>query len=76
MYTIILDDNKEYSIIKELKINGITYTLLSEVGEPTNICYRKIVTENNGDYYTRLNDEKEFDLVSMEFAKMMLEENK
>ena len=31
MYTVILDDNKEYTIIKELKINEITYTLFSEI---------------------------------------------
>ncbi len=76
MYTIILDDNKEYAIIKELKINDVIYTLFSEVEDPTNICYRKIVTENNEDFYERLNDENEFDLVSMEFAKKLLEENK
>ncbi len=76
MYTVILDDNKEYTIIKELKINEITYTLFSEIEDPTNICYRKIVRKNNEDFYERLKDEKEFNLVTMEFAKELLEENK
>lgn len=76
MYTIVLDDNKEYNIIKEMNIKGTTYTLFSDVNEPTNICYRKTVIENNEEFYERLEDEKEFKLVSMEFAKQILEENK
>lgn len=77
MYTIVLDDKKEYVIIKELEINEIPYTLFANVNDPSDICYRKTVTEDdNNKYYERLKDEKEFDLVSMEFAKKLLEENK
>lgn len=76
MYTIVLDDNKEYAIIKELIINETPYTLFASIDDPSDICYRKTVTEDNIEYYERLKDEKEFDLVSMEFAKKLLEENK
>ena len=77
MNTIILDDGIEYAIIKEEKINDITYTLFANVNDGEDICYRKTIIDEDGDEcYIGLDDEKEFDLVTMHFAKIILEENK
>ena len=51
-------------------------TLFANVNDAEDICYRKTITENGEEYYTGLDDDKEFDLVSMTFAKKILEENR
>lgn len=77
MDTIILDDEIEYAIIREEKINDIVYTLFASIENPEDICYRKTIIDEDGDEcYVGLDDEKEFDLVAMYFAKRILEENK
>jgi len=73
MDTIILDDGIEYAIIKEIEVNGITYTLFANVDDNTDICYRKTVIDEDGDEcYIGLDDETEFNLVTMHFSKDML----
>lgn len=77
MDTIILDDGIEYAIIKEEKINDTVYTLFANVNDGEDICYRKTIIDEDGDEcYVGLDDEKEFELVAMHFAKTILEENK
>ena len=77
MNTIILDDGIEYIIIKEKKINNILYTLFANVNDGEDICYRKTIIDEDGDEcYVGLDDEKEFDIVAMHFAKTILEEIK
>lgn len=74
--TIVLDDGIEYAIVKELKINDTLYTLFANVNDSEDICYRKTIKENGEEYYTGLDNDNEFDLVSMTFAKSILEENR
>jgi len=74
--TVILDDGIEYAIVKELKINDTLYTLFANVNDSEDICYLKTINENGNEYYTGLDDDKEFDLVSNTFAKSILEENR
>ena len=77
MDTIILDDGIEYAIIKEEKINNIVYTLFTNIENQEDICYRKTIIDEDGDEcYVGLDNEKEFDLVAMHFAKIFLEENR
>lgn len=74
--TIVLDDGIEYAVIKDLKINDTLYTLFANVNDSQDICYRKTIIKDGIEYYIGLDDEKEFDLVSMTFAKQILEENR
>ena len=75
MDTIILDDNIEYYIVKELPIDNVIYTLFANVNDNTDICFRKTSSDNEGNlFYTGLDDEREFDKVSNYFAKEMLKE--
>ena len=72
MDTIILDDGIEYAIVKELEINGTLYTLFANVNDSSDICYRKTVVQDSEEYYVGLDDDKEFELVNMNFAKDIL----
>ena len=72
MDTIVLDDGIEYAIVKELEINGTLYTLFANISNPSDICYRKTIIQDNEEYYIGLDDDNEFDLVAMNFAKDML----
>ena len=75
MDTIILDDNIEYYIIKEIPIDNIIYTLFANINDNTDICFRKTTSDEEGNlYYTGLDDEKEFEKVSNYFAKELLKE--
>ena len=69
MDTIILDDNIEYYIVKELPIDNVIYTLFANVNDNTDICFRKTSCDSEGNlFYTGLDDEREFDKVSNYFA--------
>ena len=74
MNTIVLDEGIEYAIVKEEVINGTEYTLFANVNDNSKICFRKTVIEDGEEYYTGLDDKKEFDLVSAHFAKNLLKE--
>lgn len=73
METIILDDGIEYVVIDEKTINDTLYTLFANINDSTDICFRKTVAEEDGEeYYVGLDDEKEFNLVTMHFSKDIL----
>ena len=71
MDTIVLDNGREYAIVKDLKIDGITYTLFSDLNDPKRICFRKTVNKKGEDYYVGLDDIDEFNKVTMKFAEEM-----
>ena len=75
MNTIVLEDNIEYAIIKELDINNNTYTLFANVNNPEDICYRKTIEKDNKTFYVKLDSENELELVNNCFAKEILKEN-
>lgn len=72
MESVVLEDNITYVIVKELKINGNLYSLLANINDPTDICFRKTITENNEEYFVGLDDENELKLVMMHFSKDIL----
>lgn len=72
METVVLEDNITYAIVKELEINDILYSLLANVNDPTDICFRKNINENNEEYLVGLDDENELKLVMMHFSKDIL----
>ena len=75
MDTIVLENNINYAIVKELVLDGTLYTLFTNIEDNTDICFRKTTYDDEGNmYYTKLKDEKEFNKVSAYFAKEMLNE--
>lgn len=71
---IMLDDGIEYYVVKEQKINDVTYTLFANVDDNTDICFRKTAVIDGEDYYVGLDSDAEFELVMMHFAKDILKE--
>ena len=72
MKTIILDDNIEYIIIKELIINNNKYTLFANINNPEDIFLRKTIKENNKEYYIGLDNPKEVEEILIQISKEYL----
>ena len=72
MKTIILDDNIEYIIIKELIINNNKYTLFANINNPETFCLRKTIKENNKEYYIGLDNPKEVEDILIQISKEYL----
>ncbi len=69
MKTIILEDNIEYAIIKEMTIDGTLYTLFANVNDEEDIWFRKTEKRKKEDYYVGLDSEEELENVLMHFSK-------
>ena len=76
MKTIVLEDNIEYVIIKEMSIDGILYTLFANINDETDICFRKTITENGEEFFVGLDDKKEVEKVLNYFSKDILDKIK
>ena len=76
MKSIILNDGKEYFIVKDLEINNNIYTLFANVDNENELRFRKKEKRNDKEYYVGLSDKNELELVINKFAKVLLEENK
>lgn len=72
METIVLDDNKEYMIIEQLEDSNNKYTLFSNIDNSENFCIRKIVNKDDKNYFVRLDNKKEAELITNKFAKLIL----
>lgn len=66
---VVLEDGLEYAVIDEIKHNDNKYIYLTNVNDVEDFCIRKIIVENNEQFIIGLEDEKEFDLALMLFAK-------
>lgn len=69
METIILDDGIEYLILNTQIIDGIKYTLFSNIKDDNDLCFRKTINENGEDYFVGLDNEKELEKVLLKFTE-------
>ena len=69
MKSIVLDDGIEYIIVKSLEIDGILYTLFSNINNEKDICFRKTINEDGKEYYAGLDNQNELDKVILKFFK-------
>ena len=74
MECIILEDNIEYEIVEKIKYQEKEYIFLSNTEDPKDFCIRKVIVENEQKFLVGLDDDKEFDLALMLFAKNHKEE--
>ena len=72
MKTIVLEDNIEYAIIKEMTIDNTLYTLFANIDDEEDICFRKTVKKNDEDFYVGLENEEELEKVLMYFSTDIL----
>lgn len=66
---ITLENGVEYAEVDCLVYNDTKYILLSNINNVKDSCIRKISIENDKEYLSRLNDDKEFDLILDLFMK-------
>lgn len=64
----ILEDNERYMQIDSIVNNDVEYILLSQETNPSNICLRKIINQDNLEYYSRLST-KEFNEMFLKFQE-------
>lgn len=62
-------DNKEYYVVKEIKLNNLLYYILINTEDNSDFQIRKIVEENGEILIVGLDDEKEFYSVMGEYNK-------
>jgi len=70
--TIVLENGIEYTEVDDLIYNNTRYILLSNVKNVKDSCIRKISIEDNKEYLSRLDNEREFDTI----LDLFLEKNK
>ena len=66
---VTLEDGIEYAVIDEINYDNKKFIYLTNVNDHEDFCIRKIITENNEQFIIGLDDEQEFDLALMLFAK-------
>ena len=66
---VTLEDGIEYAVIDEINHNNDTYIFLTNINNYEDFCIRKIVIENDTKFIVGLDNDKEFDLALMLFAK-------
>ena len=71
---ITLEDGIEYAIIEEIIHNDKKYVFLTNVNDYEDFCIRKVIVDENEEFLVGLDDDAEFDLALMLFAKNHKEE--
>ena len=67
--TVILENNIEYAEIEKIVYNGNIYLILANTNEPSDLCIRKLITENDKKIMIGLDsDEKVKEILNL-FAK-------
>lgn len=66
---VTLEDGIEYAVIEEIVHDDNKYVYLTNVNDYEDFCIRKIIVEGNEEFIIGLNDDAEFDLALMLFAK-------
>lgn len=71
---ITLEDDIEYAIIEEIIHDDKKYVFLTNVNDYEDFCIRKVIIDGNEQFLVGLDDDVEFDLALMLFAKNHKEE--
>lgn len=69
MECIVLDDGLEYFILENIELDGIIYVLFSNVNNEKDIKIRKVVIENEEQYYVGIDSDEEVKNVILAFNK-------
>ena len=66
---ITLEDGIEYAIIEEILYGDKKYVFLTNVNDYEDFCIRKVIVDGAEQFIVGLDDDAEFDLALMLFAK-------
>ena len=61
--TVVLENGIEYTEVDDLIYENTKYILLSNIDNVRDSCIRKITVDNNLEYISELDDDKEFDII-------------
>ena len=67
-YTITID-NVKYSEVDTITYNNNNYVFFADLDNPENFCIRKLVKENEEEFFEGLNSKEEFDTLLDLFMK-------
>lgn len=70
--TVVLENGIEYTEIDEIMHNNTKYILLSNAKNVKDSCIRKIEIEDNEEYLSRLDNDREFEMI----LNLFIEKNK
>lgn len=65
----VIIEEKTYLIIDRIEVQDKVYIYLVNSEDNEDFCIRKLILENDKEYYVGLNDNQEFDLALMYFSK-------
>lgn len=68
MESVTLENGNEYVIIDEIVHNGNHYVYLTNINNKEDICIRKSVQKDDGEYFEGLKDESELQNALILFA--------
>jgi len=71
---ITLEDGIEYAVIEEIVHGNNKYVYLTNINDHEDFCIRKVIVEEAEEFLVGLEDDAEFDLALMLFAKNHKEE--
>ena len=67
--SIVLDDGREYYIVDNVEVDNVIYTFFSDVLDEKEIKIRKIITDNNKEFYVGLDNPDELKKVIVAYNK-------
>ena len=70
--TVVLENDINYLILKEIDNNGSKYVYLSNENDPEDFCIRKSIIENDEEFLIGLSSKEEFDKALLLFSKEMI----
>lgn len=70
--TVILENGIEYTEVDDIVYDNVKYILLSNINDVKDSCIRKIIILNNEEYISKLDSDREFDIV----LSLFMEKNK
>lgn len=69
MNMVTLENGVEYAEVDELTHNNTKYILLTNIKNVKDSCIRKVLIKDNEEYFSRLDNDSEFDTILELFMK-------
>ena len=66
---VTLEDGIEYTEVDKIEYNNNTYVFLSNLDNPENFCIKRLIKENEEEFFEGLNSKEEFDTLLDLFMK-------
>lgn len=68
MDVVVLEDGTEYVILDSMEIDGDKFILFSNVDNPVDFCFRKLIIKDGKEVFSALSGKEEFEKVLLKFG--------